>query len=206
MKIKDRIKELRRVPANQLLPNPKNWRRHPESQMNALRGVLAEVGYADAVLARETPDGLMLIDGHLRAETVGAEPIPVLVLDVNEAEADLILATLDPLAGMAQTDGEALTDLIATLEIQSEAINEMLRALVEENGIFDVQAGEMPVLPTGDKSDHEQITFSLSTEQAETVREALDKSKDMGDFGDTGNENTNGNALARLCEVYLGQS
>jgi len=31
--------------------------------------MLAKVGYADAVIARETPDGLMLIDGHLRAET-----------------------------------------------------------------------------------------------------------------------------------------
>ena len=33
-----------------------------------MRGVLADIGWADAVLARETPDGLMLIDGHLRAE------------------------------------------------------------------------------------------------------------------------------------------
>ena len=33
----------------------------------AVRGVLAEIGYADALLARELPDGsLQLIDGHLR--------------------------------------------------------------------------------------------------------------------------------------------
>ena len=34
-----------------------------------LRGLLQEVGYADGLLARETPGGLMLIDGRLRAET-----------------------------------------------------------------------------------------------------------------------------------------
>ena len=46
MMIRDRIRELRRVPASQLAPNPNNWRTHPPAQLDALRGVLAEVGYA----------------------------------------------------------------------------------------------------------------------------------------------------------------
>jgi hypothetical protein len=40
LQIKDRIRELRRVPARDLLPNPKNWRRHPKAQADALRGLL----------------------------------------------------------------------------------------------------------------------------------------------------------------------
>ncbi|HJU27891.1 MAG TPA: hypothetical protein VJ718_01895, partial [Candidatus Binataceae bacterium] len=68
--IRDRVRELRRVRARDLAPNPKNWRRHPKAQADALRGLLSEVGYADALLVRELADGrLMLIDGHLRAET-----------------------------------------------------------------------------------------------------------------------------------------
>ncbi len=67
MRIRDRIRELRRVPANELLPNPRNWRTHPQQQADVLRRLLAEVGFADAMLARETPDGPMLID--LRCET-----------------------------------------------------------------------------------------------------------------------------------------
>jgi hypothetical protein len=55
--IRDRVKALRRVLAKELLANPKNWRRHPKAQTEALRGLLAEVGYADALLARELPDG-----------------------------------------------------------------------------------------------------------------------------------------------------
>ena len=78
--IRDRIVELRRVAAHELVPNPKNWRRHPARQAAALRGVLEEVGYADALLARQLPDGrLMLIDGHLRAETTPDQLVPVLV-------------------------------------------------------------------------------------------------------------------------------
>jgi hypothetical protein len=67
--IRNRIKELREVKAGDLIHNPKNWRRHPKSQAEALRGLLGEVGYADALLVRELPDGrLMLIDGHLRVD------------------------------------------------------------------------------------------------------------------------------------------
>ena len=55
MGIRDRIQGLERVRAGDLLPNPKNWRVHPEAQQNAVRGILNEVGYVDALLVRETP-------------------------------------------------------------------------------------------------------------------------------------------------------
>jgi site-specific DNA-methyltransferase (adenine-specific)/modification methylase len=136
--IRDRIKELRRVPADQLQPNPKNWRKHPESQANALRGVLAEVGIASAVLARETPEGgLMLIDGHLRTETLHNAEIPVLVLDVTEEEADKILATFDPLGAMAESDADALRALLEDVETGSQELADMLTALAEDAGILD---------------------------------------------------------------------
>src|SRR5260370_36540119 len=97
MTIRDRIKDFRRVKASDLLPNPKNWRRHPKEQSAALRGLLTEIGYAGALLVRELPDvRLMLIDGHLRAETTPKAMVPVLVLDVTEEEADNILLTFHP--------------------------------------------------------------------------------------------------------------
>jgi hypothetical protein len=130
MQIRDRIKELRRVPASQLRPNPKNWRTHPQEQADALRGVLAEVGIADACIAREMPDGsLMLLDGHLRTETLGGELVPVLVLDVNEEEADKILATLDPLTTMANTNQEKLENLLQQINIENEAVLDLLSSL-----------------------------------------------------------------------------
>ena len=131
MQIKDRIKELRRVRASELIPNPKNWRTHPSAQQDALRGVLAEVGYADALIARETPDGLMLVDGHLRAETTPDSNVPVLVLDINEAEADLMLATLDPLAAMAGRDEERLTDLLAAVSSENDTVDALLKTLAD---------------------------------------------------------------------------
>jgi len=128
MQIRDRIKELRRVRARDLLANPKNWRVHPKAQSAALRGLLAEVGYADALIARELPDGrLQLIDGHLRAETTPSAMVPVLVLDVTEEEADKLLLTLDPLAAMAGADTERIGKLLETVRSDSPAVEELLR-------------------------------------------------------------------------------
>ena len=126
--IRNRVRELRYVKAAELLPNAKNWRRHPHAQAQALRGLLEEIGYADVLLARETEDGkLTLIDGHLRAETTPNATVPVVVLDVSEHEADKLLLTLDPLAGMAETDTKRLETLLATVRTDNEAVTELLR-------------------------------------------------------------------------------
>lgn len=133
MELRDRIKELRRVPANQLRPHPGNWRTHPARQADALRGVLAEIGIANAVLARECEDGgLMLVDGHLRAETLGTETIPVLVLDVSEEEAAKLLLTLDPLAAMAESDQDAIRELLEQVETENAAVRELMEGLIAE--------------------------------------------------------------------------
>ena len=131
MTMKDRVKELRRVPASELRANPKNWRRHPPSQEAALRGVLEDIGFADAVIARETDDGLELIDGHLRQEVMGDQVVPVLIVDVTEEEADKMLLTLDPLAMMANADQDQFLALLQNAEFESQAIFDMLGALVE---------------------------------------------------------------------------
>ena len=112
--IRDRIVELRRVPASTLIANPRNWRKHPKAQQDALRGVLADVGYADALLARETPEGLVLIDGHLRAEITPEAMVPVLILDVTEAEANKILLTHGERAILFATDPPYLVDYDGT--------------------------------------------------------------------------------------------
>ena len=133
MQIKNRIKELRQVKASELLPNPKNWRRHPAGQANALRGALSEIGYADALIAYETPDGLMLIDGHLRAETTPDIEVPVLITDLNEEEANKLLMTLDPLAAMADTDQNALASLFEEIKIESDSLRTTIESLLEQD-------------------------------------------------------------------------
>lgn len=134
--IRDRVRELRRVKASSLHPHPLNWRTHGKAQRAAIAGVLEEIGYADALLARELPDGsLQLIDGHLRAESTPDLEVPVLVLDVDEREAAKLLATLDPLAGMAGADAEQLEALLKDVGTDSEALRRLLDATAREAGL-----------------------------------------------------------------------
>lgn len=154
MKIRDRIVELRRVSPKELRPNPKNWRTHPKQQRDVLKGLLAEVGIADAVLAYDPGDGggLMIIDGHLRAEELASmEEVPVLILDVNEQEADKLLATLDPVGALAGKDDEKLIELLKGVETDSEAVLSMLnelagREIIEPfEGLTDPDEAPAPV-------------------------------------------------------------
>lgn len=143
MNIRNRVKSLRMVPASDLRPNPKNWRTHPKAQQDALCGVLAEVGLADACLARELPDGsLMLIDGHLRAETLGDGEVPVLVLDVTEAEADKLLLLLDPLAGLAGTNATALSELLCGVATGEQVLAELFEDMAADAGIIPADRTE----------------------------------------------------------------
>jgi DNA modification methylase len=132
--VRNRIRGLQRVRARDLVTNPKNWRIHGKAQKAAMRALLEEVGYADALLARQLPDGTyMLIDGHLRAELTPDQEVPILVLDVSEEEADKILLTLDPLAAMAETDPERIKSLIESVTTNSPAIDELIKRTAGED-------------------------------------------------------------------------
>jgi len=144
LNIRNRVRELRTVKAAELTPNPRNWRTHPKAQQDALRGILAEVGYADALLARELSDGtLMLVDGHLRAETTPEQEVPVLVLDIDEAEADKLLLSLDPLAALAETNAQALDTLLREVDTGSEGLQQMYADMAEVADLYKDDTAEV---------------------------------------------------------------
>jgi hypothetical protein len=167
--IRDRVIDFRRVPASEIRPSPFNWRTHPKEQADALRGLLAELGFAGAVLARELPDGtLEAIDGHLRLETMGDRPVPVLVTDLDDAEAKKLLATFDPLGAMAGADAAKLDALLAEVSTDNAAVAELLNSLAQDNGLGESPETEEPggadVIP-----EKYQILVAFDTEQEQAA-------------------------------------
>lgn len=162
MRARDRIKEFRRVKASDLVPNPRNWRQHGEAQREAMRGVLEEIGYAGALLARETPEGLVLIDGHLRRDMTPDQEVPVLILDVTEAEADQLLAIFDPLSAMAHADEEALQALLADVHFESDALTTLLATLGQENQGDTITGGWDPLEDTRRGTALETVGYDLT--------------------------------------------
>jgi hypothetical protein len=203
MQLRDRIKELRRVPASELRPNPKNWRVHPESQQNALRGVLAEIGIANAVLARELDDGsLMLIDGHLRSETIGAELVPVLVLDVNEVEADKLLVTMDPLAAMAEQNTEKLAELFESLKQHDDILHTLTWPdyIIDPLLSADWTPPEEEPLPDKQTPSGDLHHISVTTDERKVITEAVNQYHKENPHEES---LTFGECLVRICQQWL---
>ena len=122
MQVKSRIKKISKVKASEILPNPKNWRTHPEEQKNAMMGAFAEIGNIDVLKVFETPKGLMLVDGHLRTDILGDNEVEVAILDLTQEEADKALLTFDPIAIAAAADEKKLAELMDAIDLESKAL------------------------------------------------------------------------------------
>ena len=131
--INNRVTELRHIKGSDLRPHPKNPRRHPDGQIKALDGILEQVGIADALIVYRAGDGVMtLIDGHCRGENWQDIEWPCLVLDVTDEKAELVLATHDPLCGLATLDQEAMDRLLEGLDFQCAELMEAMTGAADE--------------------------------------------------------------------------
>ena len=112
----DRIVGTGSTAPGELVANPANWRQHPLQQRDALRELLDRVGWVGQVVVNKTTGHL--VDGHLRVQLAaeqGEPEVPVLYVELTQEEEHLVLASLDPLAGLAVPDTEALRVLLEGL-------------------------------------------------------------------------------------------
>lgn len=177
MHIVDRVKELRRVRASELKPNPRNWRTHPARQQDALRGVLADVGFANAVVARELDDGsLELVDGHLRVETAGDAVLPVLVVDLTDDQATKVLLTHDALAGMAGVDADNLASLLGDVQFDNQAVETMLAEVAQSSA----NSPPLPVESAAEVEIPELYQVTVECEDESQQQELFERLRDEG--------------------------
>ena len=147
MEFRDRIVELRKVPASEIHPSPRNWRTHPESQKAALRGMLRDVGFAGAVLSRVRDDGeLEALDGHLRTDVAEGETVPVLVTDLAEDEANKVLITFDALGSMAEGDPIQMEELLRLVQSSDEDVSTLLDLIAQDYGIVPPAESDAPAV------------------------------------------------------------
>lgn len=197
------------VAPDSLLAHPGNWRIHPKHQQDALAGVIGDIGFIKSVTVNRTTDHVL--DGHLRVALALRDNVPLIdveYVELTEAEELEALATLDPLSALAGTDAAQLDALLREVSTGDSAVQALLDELAQAAGIVppgaDLWDAAMGGLPTGDKGGFQQMTFTISDEQAATIKRAITAAQAFGPFVDTGNENSNGNALARICEAYHG--
>jgi hypothetical protein len=141
---------------DQLLANDKNWRIHPKAQQDALEGALRKVGIVQNVVVNERSG--KMIDGHLRAQMAissGQPTVPITYVNLSDEEEALILATIDPVTGLAGTDQGLLDSLITDIRLSDlgmdlgTGLNDLLNSLSPDPSLAAAEGeDDIPALPS----------------------------------------------------------
>jgi hypothetical protein len=190
------------VPAEDLLANPKNWRIHPQNQQQTLEGVLDEVGWVDEIKVNQRTG--FVVDGHMRASMAIAkgETVPVAYLDLSDEEENLVLASFNPVAGMAVADEAVLNELIGSISTNNPDIAVFLDGLyseVNQSALKNAQnehgAGESGESGGGDAGQPSQATVRVLIQVPDVA--ILEQALIRTGFA------TRGEALIAICRSYL---
>jgi len=126
--VKDRIIGMEKIHSSDLLDHPMNFRKHTSQQKAAFKGILDEVGKADALVVYQSErEGgkYVVIDGHMRKNDFSGE-WACIVTDLTDEEADKFLQVHDPVSAMAHTDMEMLDRLREQVEFDDASVRVML--------------------------------------------------------------------------------
>ena len=200
------------VPIGSIHLDPANVRRHPERNLATIKASLARFGQQSPLVV----DAKSIVrkgNGTLAAAlSLGWDKIKIVRTGLAGSEATAYSVADNRSSDLAENDDEALAETLRALQEEDFDIESIGFTDAEVDAMFadlakstaDGEWGEaLDGLPDGEKAPFQQMTFTLADEQAASVKAAMDKAKDAGPFVDTGNENSNGNALARMAESYL---
>lgn len=196
-----------------LRPDAHNRRQHNPRNIGMLVDALHEVGAARSIVIDEA-DTVLAGNGVLEAaaeagitnvqvvDADGATGIAVRRRDLTEDQKRKLAIYDNRTAELAEWSVDQLRADVAdglTLEpFFTDAEADALLTLPDGN-TWAAAAGALPI---GERAGFQQVTFTLTDAQVGFVKAALQRAKDAGPFEGTGNENSNGNALARICEAY----
>jgi len=120
--IRNRVKEMVIMSGRDLLGHDDNPRVHPLFQRQGVRGSVNETGITDVLKAyysEQNGGKLTLLDGHVRREEFPDLMWPVIILDINDEEADKQILVEDGLGTMAEYDPVKVRELSARANIQN---------------------------------------------------------------------------------------
>lgn len=188
-----------------LIPFARNSRTHSDEQVAQIAASIREFGWTNPILV-DGQNGILAGHGRLlAARKLGLTEVPVIALvHLTDAQKRALVIADNKLALNAGWDFDALENEIRDLDDADFDLSILGFDGGELNAFLgDAETAEMPGLASGDREPFQQMTFTLHDEQVEQVKAAMDAAKDMGAFVDSPNENSNGNALARICETFL---
>ena len=194
---------IERRPLASLVPYARNARTHSDEQIAQLAASITEWGWTMPILVDE---GGMIIAGHgrvLAAARLGIGEVPVMIArGWSDAQKRAYVLADNKLTLNAGWDDGLMRLEISDLAGMGFDIP-LMGFDAEEIAAFGIGIDEaaMPELSSADRPSFQQMTFTLHESQVAVVQEAIARAKAAGPF-DGPNENSNGNALARIAAAY----
>lgn len=204
---------LRIADVTSLIPNPRNPNKHGDTQVALLAKIIRHQGWrAPITVSRRSG---FIVTGHGRLEAAKLLQVAEVPVDeqdfATEADEWAHLIADNRIAELADADRAMLRDLAEELDsgafdmeltgFDHAALEELMTAAPPE-GVFSADEVTPPVLANGDRAPFRQCTFTLHDEQFEEIESAMKKAKAEGGGESAVNENSNGNALAWICQAF----
>lgn len=194
------------LPIDVLIEFQGNLKRLTQKNREKLIGSICERGFIAPIFVWDDSGDYRLLDGHQRLKTLlwmreNGWDIPMIPVDIIEAdsEQDAKKKLLAITSQYGEFDLDGFIEFISDIEIDDTIL--LTDGEWSQDGIECTT--DFPELKSGDKEPFQQMTFTLADEQAEIVKEAVKKAQEEGCESEA-NQNRNGNALAMICEVFLG--
>lgn len=201
---------------NTLTPYANNPRTHPDGQVTKLASLMKRYGFHDshAIAVDESGE---IIWGHGRLEAAkeaGLTEVPVEVLTgLTEEDKQALRIADNAIAEQSDWNMELLQQELQKLD---DANYQLEYLALDEDLLVELGSGYiggsvpddgewengMSGVPDGDKTPFRQMTFTLHDSQFERVEKAIGLAKSLGGLSSE-NQNSNGNALDKICEFFL---
>lgn len=195
--------EIIKLNINDIKPYEKNAKIHTAEQIEQIKSSIQMFGMNDPIAV--WGDQNLIVEGHGRLEALkelGYTEVDCIRLDhLSDEERKAYTLTHNKLTMNTDFDYNILDQELADIfNIDMENFG------FELSDISADDFGEEFTLASGDKGNIEQITFTLASEQAEVIRNAINFIKDNELYTDTfGNENKNGNAIYEVVRQWAEQ-
>lgn len=193
------------VPIGSLKHHPKNPRK---GDVKSITESIEHNGFYGVVVAQKST-GYVLAGNHrmMAAKAAGLDSLPVAYVDVDDATALKILLADNRTNDLATYDNKELAELLAdvsnTIGLDGTGFDEaFLDGLITSMSKAPTIAEAFGNLCQDESREIQQMAFVLHDSQIAIVKQALDIALATHSQSEV-NQNKNGNALARICEVFL---
>lgn len=197
-----------KIDYKQIKPYWKNNKIHSKQQIDIIRKSIVDYGYIQPICIDKNNE---IIIWHGRFEAIKQ------LIDLWSFPKDIEVVRLESLTPSQVRKLRLLDNKVSDIaernienikfeldELQDIELNELFVDMEELKWADDFWDDFS--LPSWDKWVIETMTFTLHKDQKQQVDQAIEISKKMWNFWDTGNENSNWNALARICVTFITQN